>query len=98
MKMMWSPRSMEQIREIVDYIKKDKREAATQWANLVFSLAEGLAATPWKGRIVPEVQRKNVREVFHGKYRIIYRVDEDAIVVLAVRHGYRVLRLKDLSV
>jgi plasmid stabilization system protein ParE len=50
-----------------------------------------LADSPLSGRIVPEFQAKDIREVIEKPYRIIYRVKQDQIDVLAVIHGARLL-------
>src|SRR5688500_9617578 len=36
---------------------------------------------PNSGRIVPEIQRGDIREVIHGTYRVVYRVREEHNVV-----------------
>jgi plasmid stabilization system protein ParE len=52
---------------------------------------------PLGGRVVPEVGRDDVREVFQRSYRIIYRVAGDDIRVLTVFEGHRRLRLGDIE-
>lgn len=42
---------------------------------------------PRSGRIVPEYQQDDIREVFEGAYRIIYRVLDDRVDVVTVRRG-----------
>jgi hypothetical protein len=42
-------------------------------------------------RIVPEIGRSDVREVFLRTYRIVYRVLDEGIVVLTVVEGHRLL-------
>jgi toxin ParE1/3/4 len=37
--------------------------------------------------MVPERSRDDLREVVHGGYRVIYRIDPDQIVILTVRHS-----------
>ena len=44
---------------------------------------------PRMGRVVPEIARDDVREVFQRTYRIVYRVVDDGIVVLTVFEGHR---------
>lgn len=90
------PLALGQVQEIVDYIKSDKPGAAERWADAVFDLVEGLAALPQKGRVVPEAGREEIRELLFGNYRIIYRVDEELISVLAVRHGYQLLDVREI--
>jgi len=41
------------------------------------------------GRKVPEAGRDELREVLHGTYRLIYRIEPTRVVVLTVRHGRR---------
>ena len=57
-----------------------------------------LAEHPLTGRVVAKCQRDDIREVYEGRYRMIYRVLSDRIDTLTVRHGARLLpeRLRDL--
>ena len=50
-----------------------------------------LGPYPQIGRIVPEYQDPTIREVIVGNYRIVYRVRQELIGVLAVVHGGREL-------
>ncbi len=54
---------------------------------------------PESGRIVPELQRPDVREVIQGAYRIVYRLHEDREVaeVLTVFRGSRRFPELDLT-
>jgi plasmid stabilization system protein ParE len=45
------------------------------------------------GRIVPEFDDHNLREVFAYTYRIIYEIDGDSVTIAAVVHGNRMLEL-----
>jgi plasmid stabilization system protein ParE len=51
--------------------------------------AESLATLADRGRMVPEVGDKDVRELFVFKYRLLYRVHDDRVVVVAFLHGAR---------
>ena len=44
------------------------------------------------GRIVPEFERRDIREVLFRNYRIVYRVKEDQILILTVFEGHRLLK------
>ena len=46
---------------------------------------------PLAGRIVPEFDDESIREVFAYDYRIIYRVEQDEVIVAAVIHGKRLV-------
>ncbi len=40
-----------------------------------------------RGRAVPEFAREDLRELIIQNYRVVYRVSNDRITVLAVLHG-----------
>lgn len=60
--------------------------------------AEALAEHPLAGRVVEKYRRDDIREVYEGRYRMIYRILPDRIDILTVRHGARLLpeRTRDL--
>ena len=89
MKVIWSPRAVARAAEIATYIAADRPDAAAEWVDALFAAVAGLKKHPKRGRRVPEVDRPTIREVLHGRYRIIYRVDPRQIVILTVRHGRR---------
>jgi plasmid stabilization system protein ParE len=49
---------------------------------------------PFCGRVVPELDNPELREVIYGNYRIIYRVvgKDQNVQIIAVVHGARELR------
>lgn len=96
MKIIWSPLSLERIIEISRFIAEDKPGAAEKWVEKVFSSAERLSKFPESGRIVPEVNRQEIREILFENYRIIYRIEKNIISVLTVRHGTQLLSDDDL--
>lgn len=89
MRVIWSPRAILRASEIAAYIAADRPAAASTWVDELFANVAALRGHPRRGRRVPEVGRANVREVLHGPYRVIYRLDSTRLVVLTVRHGRR---------
>ena len=59
----------------------------------MFDLAHELPVHPQLGRTVPELADQNVRE---RSYRLIYEISPEAIRVLAVIHGKRLLESVEL--
>ena len=53
--------------------------------------ADALSEHPLIGRVVEQYQLDDIREVYEGRYRMIYRVLPDRIDILTVRHGGRLL-------
>ncbi len=96
MKIIWSPLAIERATEIVDYISQDKPSAAENWINTVFSKLESLEFLPEKGRIVPEIENSQFRELIYGNYRIVYRIEQKQISVLTIRHGMQILPVDEI--
>ena len=53
--------------------------------------SQQIVAFPLSGRMVPEYEAPDVREIIERPYRIIYRIKPDQIDILAVVHGARML-------
>jgi len=87
MKIIWSPLSIERINEIADFISEDSLEAARRWVDDLFNKVERIEKFPYSGRLVPEIGRKDIREILFGNYRIIYRTLQTEIAILTVRHS-----------
>jgi plasmid stabilization system protein ParE len=90
MKIIWSPLALERVQEIACYIARDKPSAAEKWVKDLFTLVGRVATQPRRCRIVPELNRPDIRELIHGSYRVIYRLT-DSIHILTVRHGRQLL-------
>ncbi len=44
---------------------------------------------PYSGRIVPEFNDENIRELIYGSYRIIYLIRQGICYITAIIHGSR---------
>jgi toxin ParE1/3/4 len=53
--------------------------------------SEQIATFSRSGRMVPEYEALDIREVIERPYRIIYRIKTDQIDILAVVHGAQLL-------
>ncbi len=97
MKIIWSPLALERIKEIAEYISQDNLSAAENWVIKLFEKVKKLKKFPKIGRIVPEVERQEIRELIFGRYRIFYRISENYISILTVRHGKQLIDFDELS-
>jgi toxin ParE1/3/4 len=93
-RVVWLPLAVQRVTQIAHHIARDRPRAATTWVDAVFAAVTPLAQFPEAGRAVPEVGREEIREVFHGEYRIVYKVEARRVAVLTVRHGRRRFRLE----
>jgi plasmid stabilization system protein ParE len=94
MKVGWSYVALGNLIEMNKYIAIENPEAARKIINDIFEAGNKIKAFPEKGRIVPELRRKNIREVFCYEYRIIYRIESKRIYVLTVLHMKQLLKKK----
>jgi len=87
MKVHWTDKSIEHLSAIHDYISQDSIEYAKRMVDRLTKRSQQIRAFPKSGRIVPEFEVEQIREVIEGPYRIIYYIKADQIDVLAVIHG-----------
>ncbi len=95
--MNWSPLAISRLSEIAKYIAQDNPVAAERWVHKIFALVEKLPDFPERGRMVPEINHKMIREVISGNYRIIYKLEDREISILTVRHVKQVLSIDEFS-
>lgn len=88
----WSRRAFQDLEAIVSYIAQDSAAYASIVLKTIISQTKTLARFPRSGRIVPEFADENIREVFAYNYRIIYRLEQDEVIIAAVIHGKRILQ------
>jgi addiction module RelE/StbE family toxin len=96
MKIIWSPLAVERTSEIAEYITSDNPSAAIAWVEKIFEKVELLKLSPKMGREVPEISRKEIREILFGNYRIIYRIEKTKISILTIRHGKQILPVDEI--
>ena len=90
-KVNWSPEAIEDLQSIADYIAKDSRIYAQSVVAKVFDVSRTLASYPLIGRIVPEIGLAEIREQFVYSYRLIYQIEDNKILIVAVIHGKRLI-------
>jgi toxin ParE1/3/4 len=89
----WTPQSLEDIDNIAAFISIDSIKYANIQVDTFFTSTEILETNPKAGRIVPEYNKENVRELIVGSYRIIYRIkNTTSIEILTVHHSSRLLK------
>ncbi len=93
----WHPDALADIDEISEYIASDSPRHSREFAKRVFSATERLSRYPRSGRVVPELERQDVREIIVGDYRIIYRLLPNEIEVQYVIHGARLLKASGMA-
>ena len=88
----WAPRASLHLEQICEYISQDSEVYAHIFAEKVLSVVEGIPSFPKAGRVVPEYDDENIRERIYDNYRIVYRLKEDVIEIVAICHGAHLLK------
>ena len=92
MKVLWTASALAQLQAIHHYLAQTSPDYAIRIIDRLTRRSIQIANFPNSGRMVPEYDRKEIREVIEGRYRIIYLVELDQVQVLAVIHSARDLR------
>jgi toxin ParE1/3/4 len=83
----WTRTAQQDLQRIMEYIAADSQAEARKILNEIRQKAAGLKHFPLRGRIIPELKYHGIasyREIICQPWRIIYRVEEDRVWVLAV--------------
>lgn len=89
MKVVWTRQAESMLDEAVDYIAAERPASALRWLDETMERVRSLERFPDLGRIVPELQRPEIREVLVDPYRVSYHRDEQQVTILAVLHDRR---------
>ena len=68
---------------------KDSPRYAASFVQEVRDAARSLNTLAFRGRVVPEFDDTNIRELFLKSYRLIYQVTAQKIYILGLIHGAR---------
>ena len=87
MRILFTPTGRRQFLEALAYIYRDKRAAATSFRKKAETTLSRLKEFPESGRLVPEFSDLPFREVIVRPYRFFYRIKDQTVWIVAVRHS-----------
>jgi plasmid stabilization system protein ParE len=90
----WTATARQDLRSIIRYIARDNPENAQGVLARLQARAATLVGQPERGRVVPELRAIGVlhyQEIIERPLRIVYRVQADRVLVLAMLDGRRSL-------
>jgi addiction module RelE/StbE family toxin len=85
----WTQQAVADLEAIRDYVARDSVRYATLLVERLIASLDQVSQFPEIGRVVPEYQRPDIREIILGSYRVVYRLRTGAAEVLTVFHGAR---------
>jgi toxin ParE1/3/4 len=84
---IWSKPAKQDLRKIHDHIASDSRFYAKKVVQNIIEKSENMKDFPLIGRMVPELEDPDIRELMVYSYRLIYKVSADTIEILTLIHG-----------
>ena len=92
----WSQRARTDLKAIHDYIAKDSPANAKAVVRDILARAAALPETPRIGRVVPELNDADIREVPAHSWRVIYQLRGESVFIVTLVHRRRAPAPEDL--
>jgi toxin ParE1/3/4 len=89
MHVKWSDIALDDLDGVAHHIGRDSTCYARAFTEKIFDTTDRLTLFPLSGRLVPEAEDSITREVIVQGYRVMYSVESDHVLILAVMHGSR---------
>jgi plasmid stabilization system protein ParE len=85
----WTATAIQDLEEAAAFIGRDSRFYAAALVQESRAAARSRRTIAERGRVVPEIEAPDIRELFLGSYSLIYQVTADRVFILAFVHGTR---------
>jgi len=88
-RVVWSYEATADLQALAEYIAKDSPYYAAAFIREIRDASRSLNEFSERGRIVPELNNPEIRELFIKEYRLIYGIEDARVVILGIVHGRR---------
>lgn len=88
---IWSELGITSFEGIISYIALDSPYYASNFAKKILKSIEKISFFPKLGRIVPECNNENIRELIYQNYRIVYNLDVNSLTIVYIGHSSKQL-------
>ena len=88
-RVIWTESAQRALDEVVTYITQESSDRAIRVLTRALDVAASLSTLAERGHVVREIGDPTLRELAVYKYRLLYRVREDRVVIRAFLHGAR---------
>ena len=92
---IWTEPAATDLERAVAYIFEDSPAYAVAFYNKVKEKSRTLCELAERGRVVPEHNDEQIREIFIHRYRLIYEIKSEEIIILAFFHGAQLYNPQD---
>ena len=94
-RVIWSSKAVEDVDSIATYIARDSPSYAAAVVRQILDATNQLEDNPLTGELIAEGDSITLRDQPAYTYRVIYQVDGDTVIVVAVVHTKRLLGLNE---
>jgi len=91
-RVIWTVAVWNDLEAVADFISRDSPYYAAAWVRDVRDAARSLDLMSMRGRVVPEIGDRHIRELIVQSYRLVYKVERSRVAVLGIIHGARDLK------
>lgn len=95
-KVIWTDLAISDLKSIHDYISRDSKIYADNFITKIIDRVDQLETFPKSGRVVPEFNNGNLRELILGNYRIVYRIQDEFIGIARIHHSAKNITMERL--
>jgi len=96
MKMFFSESALSDLEEIKEYyLNEGVPQVGGSFVASIIEHTETLKDNPDIGRMVPEFQEQNIRELIHPPFRIVYLRESSSIHIVRVWRSERLIKLEN---
>jgi toxin ParE1/3/4 len=88
-RVVWTEQARRMLDDAVSYVAQDSHLAAERLLIRALEAASSLDVFSERGRIVPELNQPDVRQLLVQRYRLVYEVTPAEVQILAFVHGAR---------
>jgi plasmid stabilization system protein ParE len=86
-RLVWTREGIDSLHAAGEFLDQSSSEYARAFVSRVVDATERLALFPLLGRVVPELDREDIRELIFQNFRIVYRVVGTEVRIYLVIHG-----------
>ncbi len=85
----WTPGARQALEEAIEYVAADSPATGRELLDRVLDAAASLSELGERGRRVEEYDDPSVRELLVHPYRLLYRVRDEVVEIIALLHQRR---------
>jgi len=91
-KIIWSPEALRDLEGVFAYIARDSEAIGARVIEKLLEAVDRLAIYPESGPRIREWKKSPYRHSVVRPHRIIYRIEGDAVFIIAIVHGAQDLK------